>query len=176
VPTEQSGNAVLLFTVMIHFVLLHYLPNVTTLSNLYLHLPSCIQVCANGDLRANVWQEGASDEICELSIADHMVGASCNVIVKTMSSCGATDTFMGPQCKVDVDFPHSCFPGNTAWNGGRGTATTGLRGTPYQVVGAAASGTKISFSITNNECDSSLSTPMKAIPPNKCVLVGSLYF
>lgn len=134
---------------------------------------SQMTVCANGDLRANDWETYIEEGLVAPMVADALgYDKLCDVYVTSNSSCG-TDYAWGLQCQSpDVDFPHNCFPGNTAANGGKGTITSGTKGTPFEITSVTTSGKSLSFTVSYDAsaaaCNPAYSTPMKTSPPNNC--------
>eukprot|EP00798_Chlamydomonas_sp_ICE-L_P001735 gene1735-33145_t len=111
---------------------------------------SMMSVCAAGDTDANAWL-ASIDDVCAATI---LAGAldyteQCDIILEAASSCGGSYRF-SQQCQLaEVDFPHTCYPGNSVLNGGRGTGER-LRGAPYYVSDPVAVGTTFNFTIVQD--------------------------
>eukprot|EP00798_Chlamydomonas_sp_ICE-L_P001740 gene1740-33150_t len=158
---------------------------------------SMMSVCAAGDTDANAWL-ASIDDVCAATILAGGLDYTeqCDIILEAASSCGGPYRF-SQQCQLaEVDFPHSCYPGNSAFNGGRGTgerlrhsedgdfpytcyhgnsafnggAGTGerLRGAPYYVSEPVAVGTTFNFTIVQDASGCTDFQPKAGGPPSSC--------
>jgi len=110
-------------------------------------MSSMIEVCATG-YSANTWQAGI-DDVCSLQIIN-MLGytETCDIYLEIENSCAPPYKF-GTACqRENIDFPHSCFPGNSIVNGGYQSGT-GMASTPFRVLDLVKYKNAFSFQVTN---------------------------
>eukprot|EP00798_Chlamydomonas_sp_ICE-L_P001741 gene1741-33151_t len=129
---------------------------------------SMMSVCAAGDSDANAWL-ASIDDVCAATILAGGLDYTeqCDIILEAASSCGGSYRF-SQQCQLaEVDFPHTCYPGNSAFNGGAGTGER-LRGAPYYVSEPVAVGTTFNFTIVQDASGCTDFQPKAGGPPSSC--------
>eukprot|EP00798_Chlamydomonas_sp_ICE-L_P001737 gene1737-33147_t len=129
---------------------------------------SMMSVCAAGNTDANAWL-ASIDDVCAATILARALDYTeqCDIILEAASSCGGSYRF-SQQCQLaEVDFPHTCYPGNSAFNGGRGTGER-LRGAPYYVSEPVAVGTTFNFTIVQDASGCTEFEPKGGGPPSSC--------
>eukprot|EP00798_Chlamydomonas_sp_ICE-L_P001743 gene1743-33153_t len=126
---------------------------------------SMMSVCSAGDTDANAWL-ASIDDVCAATILDGLgYRLLCDIILEAASSCEGSYRF-SQQCQLaEVDYPHTCYPGNSALNGGTGTGE-GLRGSPYYVSDPVAVGTTFNFTIVQDASGCTDFEPKGGGPPS----------
>lgn len=125
-------------------------------------------VCADGGQETNTWQQSI-DQMCADQIVDVLGYPTCDVYVYANTTCGQKSQF-GTNCQNgNMDFPHNCYPGNSAANGGiKGLTGAYTSGTPYQVSPVVADGNKFAFSIEHDRNGCTPYVPKGGGPPSSC--------
>lgn len=127
---------------------------------------STLTVCATGSDSASF--VNSFNDICAVSLMGVLGYQDCDVFINLNATCAPSKRF-GNNCQGsgNIDFPHSCFPGNSRFNGGVGGLTSGQKYTPIDVQLSSQTSSSFSFSIVKDQACQDI-VPKEGPPPPSC--------
>lgn len=131
-------------------------------------IESILQVCAIGE-DAEAFVNSWDDQVCSAILAGILGYGSCDVYIKVDAPMCAPEKLWGAACTgpEEVDYPHSCFPGNSNKNGGVGGLTPGQKYTPMAVELDTYDSNSFTFTVKKDQRCLNI-VPKEGPPPDSC--------